>query len=142
MLEDINNNSEVDLHYLEPREHVEIMKDILTIEEYEEYFTLYSILMSEDSINCFYGGTVKFGDEGLKYNEEKSKDHVERVKDRLGWLKEFEYTPLEIRELTKEFLEEFKEKDLSSAKEWTEVVDSWVKSIRPLAREIRKKGNI
>lgn len=97
MVEDINDNSEIDLHYLEPREHVEIMKDVLPITEYEKYFTKYSITMSEDSINCFYGGTVRFEDDIITYDEEKSKEHVERVKDRLGWLLEFEYTPLRIK---------------------------------------------
>ncbi|MFA6754710.1 MAG: hypothetical protein WCR68_02645 [Candidatus Dojkabacteria bacterium] len=139
MIEDINNNTEIELHYTDPPEHVKVMLDILPKEEVEDYFTKYATDMSEDSINCFYGGSVRFQDPFLTYNKEKSEEYVQRVKDRLGWIVGFEHTPLSIREVTEEFLEEFNGKSLSSAKEWTEVVDEWVSIIRPLAREVRGK---
>jgi hypothetical protein len=140
MVEDISNNTEVDLHLNEPREHVKVMREKYPDRDLTEYFTNYSIDMSEDSINTFYGGVVKFDDINSNFDIDRSKKHVERVEDRLSWLLEFEYTPKELKEKTDEFLEEFKENIPKSGKEWNVVVDRWVKIVRPLVDDLRDRN--
>jgi hypothetical protein len=140
MVEEPKSTSrEPDLQFYTPSEHVRIMKEKYPEEDLSEYFEEYSLNIVEDSRNSFYGANVRFSNDGLKYNEEKSKEHKERVEERLSWLVEFEYTPKEIREKIDEFLEAFKEKSLSNGQEWTEVVNGWNENVIPLTSKIRVK---
>jgi hypothetical protein len=135
------NNLQIEGNFNEPSEYVSAMRSVYPEKDLKEHFIDYSIKMSEDSINSFYGGTLAFDedDDGLVYNEEDSKEHIEKVNNRFSWLLEFEYTPIEIKEEVEKFLEVFKEVNPSSPKEWTELVNRWVKIIRPLANNIREK---
>jgi hypothetical protein len=124
---------EVDLYHNQPEKHVEVIKQIAPLNDVdlEKYLTGYSFDMSDDFINFFYG--VHFSeDDSPSFDKEKSEKNKELVKDRLEWLSSFEYTPKELKDVTKDFLEEFKgmEDSLNSFKSWWDIRDRWVDIVR------------
>ncbi len=144
---------EVDLYHNQPEKHVEIIKQIgpLNDVDLDKYFTGYSFEMSEDSINCFYGGVVRYSDDEDEFDRELSESRKRLVKDRLGWLSSFEYTPKEIKDISESFLDEFKsiEDSLNSFKSWRDIIDRWVNIVRGkdgvlqgLREEEKYKGDI
>lgn len=135
MVEDPNSQEsyttkEIDIHYNNPENHVEVIEDIGEIngiDDLERYYTGLALNMLEDSRNYFYFGGVEYEEGVSEYSKEKSEESKENVKSRLSWLSSFEYTPEDIRENTKSFLDRFKEVEdsLNSIEKWTEIVDEW-----------------
>lgn len=138
MVEDDNTNDieykEIELYHLQPEEHVKTITDISPYNDIDldKYFTGYSFEMSEDSINCFYGGAYVFRDGVDVFSTEVSNTKRELVKSRLEWLSTFQYTPEEIREEVGIFLKEFieKEDELNSFSSWRDILDKWVNIVR------------
>jgi len=136
MVEDSNNlepfeTKEISLCANQPKKHVEIVEEIGPLNglDLKKYFTAYAVEICGDSLNRFYGGVVKFNKKYNPYFDDKeSAECKDSVIDRLSWISNFEYTPKEIKEKTKEFLERFQEikKDLNDAESWTEINNEWL----------------
>jgi hypothetical protein len=126
--------TEIDLYNNRPEKHVKVIKEIgpLNDIDLDKYFTGYSLEVSEDTINCFYGGVVMYSDNEDEFDKEVSEKRKELVRDRLGWITSFEYTPKEVKDITEEFLNEFREVEssLDSFESWRDITNRWVNIVR------------
>ena len=143
MVEDIQTEpykiEEVNLCINDPREHEKIVGDIGKLNglDLELYFTGYAIDVTSDSTNWFYGGNIPF--DLQEYREEESEKRKEKVSDRMEWLSEFAYTPKEIREEVRKFLEEFEgiKNTLNSPESWNTYSSKWIKIKTKLANDAK-----
>jgi len=147
MVEQSNNNGgieerEIKLFHLQPSDHVRIITDISPYNDIdtEKYFTGYSFEICEDTLNCFYGGALKFDDNVDEFSQQVSQERKDLVLSRLIWLSSFEYTPIEIKDEVKKFVENFlsKQNTLNTFKNWRDVIDQYIIFIRDREGVVQK----
>ena len=119
----------VDLSETNPTEHTAVILEYGQENDVDidQYLTGYSFEVLKDTANSFYGkvrGNHPVIDDFDPLESQKRRD---MVKDRLGWLSTFVYTPEEIQVVVKSFLNEFVsiEDSLNSYDGWVKITEKW-----------------